>query len=526
MKLVYWLILLTSLSSNARVFSENFSSQTQKESSTLIWNTELGILHPTLQIFGYRAPAQGAASQTTYSVGDGRDGAFELATYANFGTVVGNHITIDANIFPILNVTRFNLDSAYTISSINGPLVIYSLSTVTIDGVIQCFGNNGNAAVGAIGGAGGAGRCGGFSGGAGGNAASSGANGLPTTGNVTGGGGGIYTASVSGAGGGGGAAYVGLDGIAGFNSANPAANLGGNPGSGVSGIDHGFINLAGSAGGGGGCGSGSEGGSGGGAGGGTVIIHAVSAVTISNTGAILAYGGDGGASNGGGGGGGGGGGNIKVFTPANFKVASGATVSASEGRGATPVHPNAGAGGNGSFGRAWLVAGNYLFFGTITNSSTLADEGFTGFVSGTVQTATSKSYDTSSPLVTYQSITANNPSSDITFQVAGSSDNFASDDSGWINAAAISGIAKKRYIKYRISVNNSNALNPTFVSDVLITYDLGQKENFAFKSGGCGLVINAPPNSNLWLGSLLMFLPLIFAWRLRRPKTVRVRKEE
>lgn len=521
MKFLYWLILFTSLSANARVLNEDFTSLTYKDSSTLIWNFELGFLHPELQIYGYRNPFQAVASQTTFGVSDGSLGAFEPSTYSQFGSVVANHITVDASQIPILKVSRFHLDTGYTLSSINGPLVIHSLSTVQINGVIKCFGNDGNDAVGATGGAGGTGRCGGFSGGAGGNATVSGTSGLPTTGNVTGGGGAIYTGAVPGAGGGGGAAYLGLDGDVGENS-TPAANAGGNPGSGTNNIDYGFINLNGSAGGGGGSGSGTEGGSGGGAGGGTVIIHAVSSVIIANGGAILTYGGNGGAANDGGGGGGGGGGNVKIFTPSHLEVAALATIDASAGLGSTPINVSAGSGGSGSFGRAWLVAGTSNYAGPVSGTTALVNEGTVGFVSGTVQTATSKSFDTGSPRVTYQSFAANPVSSDITLEVAGSNDDFVSDNSGWINAAAISGIATKRYIKFRVNLNNPNALNPTFVNDVTLTYDVGQIDNFAFKSGGCGLIKNTPPNSSLWFISLLIFFPLILAWRLRKPKAVRV----
>ena len=523
MKFLCWLTLFISLSANAKVFSEDFASLARKESSSLIWNTELGLLHPDLLVYGYRNPSQVIASQTTFSVSDGSHGSFEPATYSQFGTVVGNQITINATQFPILKLTKFFLDSTHTLTSVNGPLVIHSLSTVQIDGVIECQGNDGSPPSGNVGGAGGTGRCGGFSGGdggTGGGAATSGSDGLPTTGNVTGGGGAIYTGPTAGAGGGGGAAFVGLDGNVGSNS-NPPANAGGNPGVGFNGVDHAFTNLNGSAGGGGGSGSSTEGGSGGGAGGGTVIIHAASGVTISSTGAILAYGGNGGATTDGGGGGGGGGGNIKVFTPAHFEVAAAATLNSNAGAGEDPGNSNAGNGGDGSFGRAWVVAGTYTVSGTITNGSSLLDEGFAGFVSGTVQTATSKVFDTGSTVVNYLSATTDSLSSDVTLQVAGSNDNFMSDDSGWINAAAISAISKKRYIKFRVSINNSSASNATFVSNVSITFDPGKQENFAFQSGGgCGLVKNT--NANSWLMILLLLLPLLLAAQLRKPKTVRI----
>lgn len=525
MKFLCGLILLISLSAKARVFSEDFTSLNYKDSSTLIWNFELGILHPDLLISGY---GQTAASQTTFSVSDGNLGAFEPGTYSQFGTVVGNHITIDVSQpqFQILKVTRFYLDSSHTLSTINGPLVIHSLSTVRIDGVITCNGNNGGNASAGIGGAGGTGRCGGFSGGNGGNASTSGTAGLPLVGTTTGGGGGEAASALNGAGGGGGGSYynTGINGDAGF--IGPPDNLGGAFGVGSS--DHEFTNLNGSAGGGGGSGSTTEGGSGGGAGGGTVIIHAASGVIVSNGGAILATGGNGGTTfSNGGGGGGGGGGNIKIFTPSTLEVEVGGLITAAPGTGAFSSSQGLtvgsdGCGGIGGAGRTWIGVGNLILSGSI-NSNILYSEGTAGFVSGTVQTATSKSFDTGSKRVTYQSFIANPVSSDITLQIAGSDDNFVSDDSGWINAAAISGISTKRYVKFRVSLNNSSFANPTFVNSVTLTYDPGQIDDFTFKSGGCGLVKNTPPNSSHWLLSLFLLAPLILAWRLRKPKTVRVR---
>lgn len=517
MNFLFLCFLFFSLTARASVLSEDFTSLDKKDNSTLVWNFELGLLHTTPLIYGYRNSSQVIASQTTFSVSDGSHGSFEPSTYSQFGTIVGNHITINATQFPILKLSRFYLDSTHTLSSVNGPLVIHSLSTVRIDGVITCYGDNGGAANSNLGGDEGVGRCGGRSGGRGGDAASSGSDGQPTTGTVTGGGGAIYTGATPGAGGGGGAGYVGLNGGIGENS-NPAANAGGNPGSGFSGIDHGFINLNGSAGGGGGSGSGSEGGGGGGAGGGTVVIHAVSGVTISNTGAILAYGGAGGSANDGGGGGGGAGGNVKILTPAKFQIATGGIINVSAGASSTPTNANAGIGGAGSIGRVWYVAGSYAVSGTISHGSTLANKGLTGFVSGTTQTATSKSFDSGSDISTFISIATYPESNDVTIQVSGSDDDFINDDSGWINAAAISGIADKRYLKYRLNLNNTDALNPTFIDRVTITYDPGQKEIFAFKSAGCGLTKDVKSESFSTSAFTLMLLPFLLLWKLRRLK--------
>lgn len=520
MKFLFWLTILVSLTANADVITETFSNTNQKQSSTLVWNFALGTLHPELQIIGYRSGAQPVASQTTFSVGDGIHGAFDISTYSQFGTVVGNHITIDANQFPILKVTRFHLDAAYTLSSINGPLIIQSLSTVDINGIIQCYGSDGSAATGSLGGAGGQGRCAGFAGGNGGNAANSGTNGLSLSGTTIGGGGGNYAGGnpQSGGGGGGGAGYVSNPGTPGDApvSGTNTAGIGGVP---KSGLDHGFDILVGSGGGGGGSGSLFHGGGGGGAGGGTVIIRAVDNVTISTTGAILAYGGNGGTANSGGGGGGGSGGNVSIFTPATFHCASGNVVVVAGGNGGVPTIAGAGDGGAGSFGRTWDV-GNFSGAVGETHGSSLAVDGTVGFVSGTAQVAISKSYDTQSTLATFQSIAANVVSSDITFDVAGSDDNFVSDDTGWINSAAISAIVEKRYVRYRISINNSDSQNPTIVDDIFITYESGTKENFSFKSAGCGLVKNQPPQNTSWLLIILLTIPLILAWRLRKIKTV------
>lgn len=250
----------------AGVLVEDFSSVTQKETSTAVWNFVSGVIHPTLQVTNYQAPAQLAAS-ADFSVGDGHHGPFNPSTYANFGTVVGSTITIDASVYDKLEFSSFHLANTYTLTSINGPLVIYSLSDVLIDGTIECSGLPGGSAIGITGGVSGLGRCGGRNGGVGGNFQASGTQGLPTAGTVTGGLGANYVGVAPGAGGGGGGAYAGNPGSNGQNSV-PATNTLGAGGNGVAGANHEFTILNGSPGGGGGSGSNTEGGGGGGGGGG------------------------------------------------------------------------------------------------------------------------------------------------------------------------------------------------------------------------------------------------------------------
>lgn len=521
--------LLISLRIYADVITEDFSTVANKESSTAVWNFATGDIHPTLQITNYQAPAQPVIPATGFDVGDGSHGAFEPSTYANFGTLIGSTLIIDANVFPVLKFTRFQLDNGYTLTSVNGPLIIYSLSTVTIDGIILCSGTNGAAASGALGGAGGAGRCGGSNGGTGGNAAQSGSSGLPFAGAVSGGAGGNYTGVAPGGGGGGGGAYAGNPGGIGANSV-PATNTGGLGGNGVGGANHEFTILNGSPGGGGGSGSDTEGGGGGGGGGGTVVIHAVGDVNISVTGAILATGGNGGGANTGGGGGGGGGGSVKIFTPANLNLAAGIDVDVTGGAGAVPAVANAGDGGIGSFGRTWDMSSTFTGAGSESHGSGLLSLGTIEYVT-TAQNVISKSYDTHSSLAIFLSVTANPASPDVVFEMAGSNDDFSSDNSGWLNIALISLLEKKRYIKFKMTLTNSNALVPTKISDVIINYDSGVKENFIFKSG-CGVISKTPPTSRsllIIIISILLLLPIAIAVKLKlssaRLKLVQTEKQ-
>lgn len=516
---ILFLFTLVSLKSQANVIVENFTSQQQKNSSTAIWNQALGVIHPTLLVKDFQAPA-GPVTSLAFDVGDGIDGAFDSTTYSNFGSVAGFLITIDALVHPVLNVTKFQLDTGYTLKTINGPLVIHSLSSVIIDGVIDCNGQDGFPAVAAIGGNPGLGKCAGLNGGRGGNASQSGFSGAPTVGLVSGGGGGIFSSvAAPGSGGGGGGAYAGNPGGSGLNS-TPANNAGGSGGNGAAGADHQFSIISGSPGGGGGSGSSTQGGGGGGAGGGIIIIHAVGDVIINATGAILALGGNGGAANSGGGGGGGGGGSVKIFTPANLHLDSGTPINVSNGVGSIPTVANAGDGGLGSYGRTWDISATFTGLGSESHASGLLQLGTPEFSIGSPQYAVSKSYDTQFSLSSFKSISANTLSPDVNFEVAGSDDNFVSSDSGWISAASITTLQKKRYVKFKLILTNSNAATPTQVSDVYINYDLGILEEFQFKSAGCGRIQNESTSTKkFFLLVLLLLMPLLIAIKLKTIKT-------
>lgn len=525
---LFALAVLYSGLAGATILTESFASATQKDAtSTAVWNIASGTVHPNLKNAGYGM----ASSDSTvgFTVGDGSDGVFNSSTYANFGTVVGNTITINALAFPVLNFTSFQLDNPYTLTIENGPLVIYSLSTVTIGGTILCSGVNGSPASAASGGGGGTSRCGGNPGGAGGNSGASGTQGTPTLAAISGGFGAVFGAGAAGSGGGGGGAVSAANGGFGQPGTGGTAGAGGN-----SIPDDDFSVLTASAGGGGGSGSDTEGGGGGGGSGGTVVIHAVGNVLVSATGSVLARGGNGGAAVSGGGGGGGGGGSIKIFSGGTINlVPGGFPVDATEGTGSVPTTGAAGDGGAGSTGRTWLAVPNELTDlqgAGVENPNTSL--GFRGSVQyeTTPQTAISKSYDTGTALAIYNAVTFNPASTDVALQIAGSSDNFAVDDTGWLNASQVASLLNKRFVKFKLILTNSNSVVPTQIADVSVDFTAGTAptpasptiEEFKFNSG-CGTVARGIPlpGNQAPLIMLLFLLPLLVA---RRLKTVKAKK--
>ncbi len=514
------LVSLIGCTSSAAIITEEFSNVSQKDTSTAIWNIGLSEIHPTVKVDNYQVLSGDTPTAVTFDVGDGSHGDFNSSTYANFGSVVGLLITIDASVFPILKFSNFNLEAGYTLTSVNGPLIIYSQSDVVVDGVIQCSGANGSPALGTTGGAGGAGRCGGNTGGAGGNLAASGMAGAPATGSVRGGGGGTYTGAAPGAGGGGAGTFSGNAGGTG-QSSTPATNAGGVAGAAVA--NHDFTILTSTPSGGGGSGSDTEGGGGGGGGGGTVIIHAVGNVTITAAGQILARGGNGGSANTGGGGGGGGGGSVKIFTVGNLTLTSGIEVDVNGGTGTVPTLANAGDGAAGSFGRTWIVSTTFSGTGSESQFSNLWSIGVSNF-STAAEAIVSKSYDTQSDTTQYQSILTNPISSEIAVEVAGSTDNFVTNDSGWLPGSQINLLNTKRYVKFKITLTNTSPTVPTKIFSIAINLNSGLsvvdstlQQDFNFK--GCGL-IRVSSGSSAGVSSLfaalgLLLLPLLLARRLK-----------
>src|SRR5262249_33794544 len=142
-----WFVLLllgVNLRAAATTYTQTFFSRAALESGTAIWNQSLGKVHPTLLVNNYYL-LPGSPTQAV-SVGDGSDGVFDNTTYAQWssgGDVSGNIIRLDTDVHPVLQFTSFTLDAGWTLQPIgSNPLVIESLNTVNINGIIDCSGTD------------------------------------------------------------------------------------------------------------------------------------------------------------------------------------------------------------------------------------------------------------------------------------------------------------------------------------------------------------------------------------------------
>lgn len=272
----------------------------------------------------------------------GADGAFNPQS--------STEVTLPEN--GILNYTTVVIPSGVTVTfkknSANTPVYMLATGDVSIAGIINVSGNNGDGQTIGKGGPGG------FDGGMGAAPTMCGGAGLGPGGGIPG----VYKYANYGAGGGGGSfASTGNSGAAvsgGYNTAGTAGKVYGN-------VE--LIPLVGGSGGSGGCATGSIYSGGGGGGGGVILI--TSAGMINVTGSIYANGGAGGkvavgtwASNGGGGGGGSGGA-IKLMSPV---LAGNGAIEAKAGAGGGSLNYGhySQTGGSGSEGRLRIEASTMI----------------------------------------------------------------------------------------------------------------------------------------------------------------------
>lgn len=490
---------------------ETFESRATFSTGTAIWNHALGKIHPSLLVVNY---GPGGTSKA-FDVGDGSHGAFgpdsaSLARFSVNGDVSGNIVRLDTALYPVLKVTSFHLPLGWRLEPVGpNPLVIYSLSDVIVEGEIWCHGRDGDNGVGATPGQGGEGRCGGQAGGDGGALSTAGQDGADAHATVLGGVGGDFAGAANPVSGGGGG---------GWNTVQPtpASDVTATGGlAGQSANDPEFLNLLGGAGGGGGSGTAAVAGGGGGAGGGLVIIHAVRDFNIgtaptSLTGFIYVNGGNGGdASAGGGAGGGGGGGGIQVLVGGTINIYNNDGSGASQGNNGTGGTNGTDNGGTGGLGRSWWasVAYNGIGYYTPAEEATFAI-GNVEF-SNAAQTVETSVLDLANNFVRLNSLTVLPASTDFLLQIAGSSDNFVSDDSGWTTNLGV--LSRKRYVKLRLTLTATNVNTPDMADTVTLDYSPGDREDFAFKAAGCGRV-DGSGGGGMQIGLhlvLLFVLPLL-----------------
>lgn len=485
----------------AFVYTESFEHNETLHSTQMVWNVKEGVLHAPLLITGWND--QGTPGTTSLNIGKGIHGAFNLNSYSQFsenGDISGNVIRLNTDTYETLEVTEFVLESGWTLQPTGTkPLVIKSLSSVVISGTIQCSGENGNDinADKSVAVSGGSGRCGG---GDGGSSIVAGASRQVENNGVSGGAsvsGGIAGDPDDGNGGGGGGGYI-----------KPFAVLGDKPdptdGAGVGGArgsfqrDDSFTIAALGAGSGGGAGSAYNGadivnhssGGGGGAGGGVVHITAKGDITVSASGAIYVNGGAGGGSattlKGGAGGGGAGG---SVFIATVGDIITDGIIKAERGAGGTSNGNN---GGDGSWGRTWVIEKDGFASGGVAEDpqTQLNVPGQVRYQTGTTYTTLTKAIDLYNSKPIFKSLTesiSNQGGATLTVTVAQSD---SDDISGFVtydSLASLSDQELKRYIQFKIELDNTSSSNSVTLNSLSLTYDGNVQNDFEFVAG-CGLI--------------------------------------
>ncbi len=474
------------ISAEAGVVTDDLSVSKIDAASTGVWNLVSGKLHvPWVANFsGDNTPGQ---EDVIVDVGNGADGVFDAANFTRFdAAATASLVTLDTS--RVYQFTQFTLPAGVTLKgSGSQPLRFRVQGDVLIEGTIDLKGGNAGAAQMPVAAAnGGSACCGGGAGGSG-RVTTESADG--TTPSAGGGGGGI-AGTTSGAGGtDGGAAGGGGNAFAG------GAGQAGGAGAGGGGLAYGVNSLStlvGGAGGGGGGGNTftPSRGAGGGGGGGAIAFFAGGDFTVSATGLIQTVGGTGGlGGNAAGMGGGGAGGSVLIYAAGSGVDNNSAPgIDSQGGSGGNDGGGGMLNGGDGSIGVHWFG------FGT-------GDGGFTGtgnenpapatpvkpkvFYSTASYQVTSTAYDTGTPSPNYLSFSAETTEgaagSTVSFEVAGSSDQFVSDDTGFVPATQITSLDGKRYLRFRATLKSASPTATPTVESIRIAF----QPVFEFSIGGC-----------------------------------------
>lgn len=528
--------------SQALTWRDEFSSSENIDSYDLFYNLALGSFHPFQRLEGWNA-GSGPQVSPFLEVGDGSLGEFGPSTFSDFGDIQGSTITINTDQHYPVQVTSFYLPLGWTLRGEGtNPLDIRSQSDIIVLGIIDCSGEAGEEmnADNSISAQGGQSHCGKGQGGRGGSTLLEAANGSAGGSSLVGGRG-ANTANLAPAadnvgatGGGGGGAYrqTGTPAEDGYDSnevtwVSKGSNF----------PDNAFSETGGGSGGGGGSvyfdpadlANHSSGG-GGGAGGGAIFLSAVRDIEI--RGSVLAKGGNGGGTSStlrGGAGGGGGGGSIAVWAGRDL-IFTGA-ISASNGLGGEsgvdaadlPLgdNPNRSDGGDGSVGRTWITdkdkCGTGICTSTEVPSTLLGDEGRV-LSQLKVYTIISKVIDleNSQPLFESASVTGHVGSgSSVAIQLATGSTPDFDPTALWKDVSGLGGEKLDRYLRFKIILDNQDAVDPTTIEAIQIDYQGYQQNEFNFVSNCGRLNSGSSSGSASFWWALFSLLPLIVLVKLR-----------
>lgn len=502
---IFFVVIAISTPTWARVITEDFSGSTRVAStSTGVWNLVLKRLHVPFIVD--RTAGGGENENDNVPIGTAKHGEFSAATYANFDVNLSDaatSITLDTG--TLYEFTTFTLESGTTLYGHGSKaLQIRVHGNVLIKGRIDLRGGAGGSITTdtASNPSGGSACCGGGAGGRGGGNAASASDGTSANSTNTGLGraGAASSSSGNGSGGGGGG---------GFESAPSAATAGGTPAGGGSGGAEGssygdvyLTTLLGGSGGGGGAaytlgGVNNSSGGGGAGGGGAIQISAGGNIQITSTGEVLAKGGAGGGTSSGsllaGCGGGGAGGAIVLMAAGQYNNEGKVNADRSSGGSGS----SGGAGGNGAVGRTWLVdSRDFTTWPSLppgaeeTPSPNMSEFGRI-YYSKTSYVVESDLYDTKNSSPSYDRLETDEvkPSgSSIGYELAGSSDQFASDTTGFVSSSQISQLNGKRYFKFRVTMQSANRESTPEVRAIRLHIIDHVQYKFLFETSGCARI--------------------------------------
>ncbi len=483
-------ILLPFLLISAATFalSEEFATLDHFDSSsTAVWNLESHQVELPLKVD--RTQSDGLSQENeSVLIGSGKDGAFTADTLSQWDLLSGsvaNQVTLSGD--RVYEFTSFTLPAGFTLKCAgSGALQIRVQGNVIIAGIIDMRGSTG------AGGIGGTASCGGAAGGDGG-VGGNGSRGSSAKNGIEGGGAGGVGSGNDGAGGG----HIN-------DGQDSGAASGGNS------YDTFWADdLLGGSGGGGGAANGGTNGGGGGGGGGALRISTGGDLHTTSTGKILGNGGGGEVAAGAGDGGGGAGGEIVLF--GGTRLINEGLIDISEGTGTTA---------NGSFGTGWFTTRTPwtladLLPGLDADGGNLsADDGRILYTASSSQILTLP-YDTGLPDPHYTSFTAEETLSGgtIEYAIAGSDDNFQSDDTGFVSSNDLSMIQGKRYVKFRILLQGSSpTASPTVKKVSLNIFE----PTFRYRAAACNAVHEGKDASQVFWLIYLLALPLGFKSMRRR----------